>query len=420
MCGFSSAIRAAITSPVRAPMLRPRCWCPNANHTLAMRGRRTDDGEVIRERGTKAHPAAHLAVALGRQVGEHLAALAVEAARALVVRRGVEGGELDVSADAQAVDHLGEAQSSFTVRDRATDAAVEASDDVVVAALALQRNRGTQLARQRLRPGAGRDHEALHRDRGIRGANGAHAVRADLEAPDLGLHEGASRGAHLAGDRPGEAEGVEGVAAVGEPGRVAVVRMQGRLELTDLVRTELVHPRAERAEPRTLGRSLLEAARGAVHGEGARVADVLLGGRSDGEPPVGLQGVPEQGGERAGIAHAGRGGRIGREAREPGGKAGQVAPSDRERRAGVEQVARQRRKHGHGRQGQGVVEAAEHAQVAEGSAHSGRPSIHDAHLESRALQESGAAHADDARPDDRDPTPAAHRRRALRPRPERS
>ena len=199
------------------------------------------------------------------------------------------------------------------------------------------------------------------------------------------------------------------MAAVRKPGRVAIAGVQGGFELADLVATELLHPRAERSQARAFRRGPLETPRRGVHHERARVAHVLRRGRPVGQPLVGAEGVLEEGGERAGVAHPGRLGRVGGESHEPRDEPGQVAPADRERRIEVQQHPRHRREHRHGGERQRVVQAAEHAEVAEGGALARLSPIDHADLEAGALQETGAAHPDDARPDDSDAARAGHR-----------
>ena len=185
--------------------------------------------------------------------------------------------------------------------------------------------------------------------------------------------------------------------------------MQGGLELADLVPVELLHPGAEGAQARALPRRLRKAPRRGVDGERSFAAHVLRGGRPLGQAPVGAEGVLEEGGQRAGVAHPGRLGSVGGEAHEPREEAGQVAPADRERRIVVQQHPRNRCQHRNGGKRQRVVQAAEHAEIAEGGAPARLAPVDHADREARALQEARAAHAHDARPDHGDTARRGHR-----------
>ena len=199
-----------------------------------------------------------------------------------------------------------------------------------------------------------------------------------------------------------QALAVHGVADVRIVDPAREDRRQRRLELAQLLGLEHIEAHAAAALEVQQGLGVRQPPLGLIDREPAGSAQQVPGVRQGEQPVEGLEGALEQGLERDRdlldpVAPARR-----HEAQQPGRKARQVGPAQRQRPERVEQQARYlaqnaRRGHRHDRL------LADHRAVAEGGARARAFALDERDLKAVALQAQRRTHPDDAGADHRDP-----------------
>ncbi len=336
-----------------------------------------------------------------------------EAAQALdhrraagVVRRRGEARELDGAADAVTGVEGRRHEALALEGDRARQAEGAGRKGGVVAALGVEGHAVAESGRERLRPGAGRDHDRVGGERFAVREKDAQPLAADVERGRARIDE---CGAALAGEAR---EVRDEESRVGDVASVRIVRRDGggrsqrRLEGGKVGAAENLQWNAESALAFERRQGGLEVRRAAEHGEGAALAQMMLEPERVEPPPPGGEGGGMDRAQRDEAALDLRRARRREEAREPRQEARQIGRPDRQRPERVGEPARQVAPHLRRSQRQDVV-VRDPARISVAGAALKADGIDDGDGAAAVEERVRARKADDAAAEDGDRHPAS-------------
>ncbi len=145
------------------------------------------------------------------QIAEHAAAVLHQDLGAVVIRRCLEAAELHRAGEAQAHFERRHREGMIAGIKRQARHLLRVGERHVIAALGVERDLVAEHGGELLRPGAGRDHDAVAGDAAGLGLHRAGAFRTEVEAGDALLHDAAAVLREEGGDLAHQAEIVEDV-----------------------------------------------------------------------------------------------------------------------------------------------------------------------------------------------------------------